>query len=166
MVKNILIAAAIMSGLAPMASAQLSIADKAFAIKTAKANNYELKAAQMAESKSNNEAFKAYAQAMMNDHTQAAQQLATAVSSADPSMQLPTGVSASDQAKLDTLEHSGSNFDRKYRQQMIASHAMLHNYFQDYLKNPKDNAGIKQVAQGMEQVAMNQWNQAKQLPRQ
>jgi putative membrane protein len=166
MFKGIVLFAALATSLAPMASAQLSSTDKAFVMKTARANNYEIQAAQLALSMSQNDAYKTYAQMMIDDHTKAGQDLAAAVTAADPSVQLPTGVSASDQTKLDTLKNAKSTFDLKYRQQMIAGHAMLHSFFQDYLQGANNNAGIKAVIQNIQPVVTKHWNEAKKLPRQ
>ena len=165
MFKGIVLFAALATGLAPMASAQLSSADKAFVMKTAQLNNYEIRSGQMAQEMSTNDAYKSYAQMIVTDHTKAGQELTAAVASADPSVQLPTDVTAKSQADLDTLKNAGSDFDMKYRQQMISSHAMLHSFFQSYLQRPNDNAGVKQVIESLQPVVTKHWNDAKKLPR-
>ena len=166
MLKNIAIVAALLTGLAPIASAQLSPADKTFVMKLAKSNNYELKAAQMAQDMSTNDAYKTYAQMIIADHTQAGQDLASAVSAADPSVQLPTDVSATDQAHLDTLKNAGKSFDVKYRMQMLSTHQAALALVKTYLTHPNDNAGIKTFAQGLPTVFKKHWDEAKKLPRQ
>ena len=95
--------------------------------------------------------YQQYAQMIINDHTQAAQQQ-LAVVQADPSFQLPTGVSPAQQTELDTLKNAKNYFDVKYRQQMIQSHAMMHNLFQDYLKGANNNAAIKAVITNLQPV--------------
>jgi putative membrane protein len=166
MLKNIAIVAALLTGMAPIASAQLSPADKTFVMKLAKSNNYELKAAQMAQDMSTNDAYKTYGQMIVTDHTQAGQDLASAVSAADPSMQLPTGVSATDQAHLDTLKNAGKSFDVKYRMQMISTHQAALALVKTYLQHPDDNAGIKTFAKNLPTVFEKHWGEAKKLPRQ
>jgi putative membrane protein len=166
MVRRTLMVAALIAGMVPMAFAQLSGTDKSFLNKTARANNYEIQAAKLAQSMSTNDEYKTYAQMMIDDHTQAAQQLEAAVSQADPSFQLPTDVSPADQTKLDTLKNAKNYFDVKYRQQMIQSHAMLHSFFQDYLQGANNNASIKAVISNLQPVVQKHWDAAKKLPNQ
>ncbi len=166
MMKNVAIVAVLLTGLAPIASAQLSPADKTFVMKLAKSNNYELKAAQMAQDMSTNDGYKTYAQMIITDHTQAGQDLASAVSAADPSLQLPTGVSATDQAHLDTLKNAGKSFDVKYRMQMISTHQAALALVKNYLQQPNDNPGIKKFAEGLPTVFEKHWGEAKKLQRQ
>ena len=113
MLRRTFVVATLIAGLIPAAFAQLSSTDKSFLNKTARANNYEIQAAKLAQSMSTNDAYKTYAQMMIDDHAQAAQQLGAAVSQADPSFQLPTDVSPADQTKLDTLKNSKNYFDQK-----------------------------------------------------
>ncbi|HEY5254047.1 MAG TPA: DUF4142 domain-containing protein [Acidobacteriaceae bacterium] len=166
MLRRTFMVAAVIAGLVPMALAQLSNTDKSFLNKAARGNNYEIQAAKLAQSMSTNDAYKTYAQMMIDDHTQAAQQLGAAVSQADPSFQLPTGVSPAQQTELDTLKNAKNYFDVKYRQQMIQSHAMMHNLFQDYLKGANNNAAIKAVITNLQPVVEKHWDAAKKLPKQ
>ncbi|MGB8479094.1 MAG: DUF4142 domain-containing protein [Acidobacteriaceae bacterium] len=166
MVRRTFMVAALIAGMIPMAFAQLSGTDKSFLNKTARANNYEIQAGKLAQSMSTNDAYKTYAQMMIDDHTQAAQQLEAAVSQADPSFQLPTDVSPADQTKLDTLKNAKNYFDVKYRQQMIQSHATLHSFFQDYLQGANNNASIKGVISNLQPVVQKHWDAAKKLPKQ
>jgi putative membrane protein len=166
MFKGIVLMAALATGLAPMATAQLSSTDKAFVMKLAKANNYELKAAEMAQDMSQNEAYKNYAQMITTDHTKAGQDLGTTVAAVDPSMQLPTSVSPTDQAHLDTLKNAGKSFDVKYRAQMIATHVAALQLVQNYAGQPNDNPQIKQLANSLPPVFQKHLAEAKKLPRQ
>jgi predicted outer membrane protein len=93
-------------------------------------------------------------------------QLGTAVSQADPSFKLPTDVSPAQQTQLDTLKNAKSDFDAKYRQQMIQSHAMLHSFFQDYLQGANNNASIKAIISNMQPIVQKHWDAAKKLPNQ
>ncbi len=166
MVRRTFMVAALIAGMIPAAFAQLSGTDKSFLNKTARANNYEIQAAKLAQSMSTNDTYKTYAQMMIDDHTQAAQQLEAAASQADPSFQLPTNVSHADQTKLDTLKNAKNYFDVKYRKQMIQSHATLHSFFQDYLQGANSNASIKGVISNLQPVVQKHWDAAKKLPKQ
>ena len=166
MARRTFMVATLIAAMIPMAFAQLSGTDKSFLNKTARANNYEIKAAKLAQSMSTNDAYKTYAQMMIDDHAQAAQQLEAAVSQSDPSFQLPAGVSPAGQTKLDTLKNAKNYFDVKYRQQMIQSHATLHSAFQDYLQGANNNAAIKAVVSNLQPVVQKHWDAAKKLPKQ
>jgi putative membrane protein len=166
MVRRTLMVAALIAGMIPMAFAQLSGTDKSFLDKTARANNYEIQAAKLVQSMSTNDAYKTYAQMMIDDHTQAAQQLEAAVSLADPTFQLPTDVSPADQKKLDSLKNARDDFDVKYRQQMIEGHAMMHKSFQNYLQGANNNASIKAAISNLQPVVQKHWDAARKLPKQ
>jgi putative membrane protein len=166
MLKSIALAVVLLTGLASIALAQLSSTDKAFVMKLAKSNNYEIKAAQMAQDMSTNSAYKNYAQMIATDHTKAGQDLTAAVSSADPSVQLPTDVSATDQSHLDALKNAGSDFDTKYRAQMIATHTAALKLVQNYLGQSNDNSQVKQFAEGLPKVFRKHLSYAKKLPKQ
>lgn len=164
--KGIALLAALATGLAPMALAQLSSTDKAFVNKLAKANNYELKAAQMVQDMSKNDSYKNYAQMITTDHTKAGQDLSSTISSVDPSLQLPTDVSATDQAHLDTLKNAGNSFDVKYRYQMISTHTEALKLAQNYVSHPNDNPQLKKFAEDLIPVFRKHLAEAKKLPKQ
>ena len=166
MFRRTVIVAALIAGLVPAAFAQLSSTDKTFVMKAAKANNYEIEAAKLAEKNSNNDAYKSYAEMIISDHTKAGDQLKSAVAQADPSMQLPTGVSAKGQEHLDALARAGNNFDITYRDQMIATHVAALKLFQNYVGQSGVNAQVKQVAQGLLPVFHKHLTDATKLPKQ
>jgi putative membrane protein len=166
MYRRAFLVAALIAGLVPAAFAQLSSTDKTFVMKAAKANNYEIEAAKLAEKNSNNDAYKTYADMIISDHTQAGDQLKSAVAQADPSVSLPTGVSAKGQEHLDALARAGNNFDTTYRDQMIATHVAALKLFQNYVAQPSNNAQIKEVAQGLLPVFHKHLADAKKLPKQ
>ena len=166
MVRRTLMVATLIAGMIPMAFAQLSGTDKSFLNKTARANNYEIQAAKLAQLMSTNDAYKTYAQMMIDDHTQAAQQLQAAVSQADPSFQLPNDISPADQTKLDSLKNAKNYFDVKYRQQMIQVHALMHNSFQNYLQGANNNVSVKAVISNLQPVVEKHRDAAKKLPKQ
>ena len=166
MFRRTLLVAALIAGLVPAAIAQLSSTDKTFVMKAAKSNNYEIEAAKLAEKNSNKDAYKAFADMIISDHTKAGDQLKPAVAQADPSLQLPTGVSAKGQQHLDALKAAGNNFDTAYRHQMISTHQAALKLVQNYVAQPGDNGGIKQVAQAFIPVFQKHLADAKMLPKQ
>lgn len=164
MLKRIFLVSALVGSLVPVAVAQLNARDKAFVMKAAKANNYEIKAAQMVSGMSSNDSYKTYAQMIITDHTKAGQDLNSAVSTADSSIQLPTDVSAVQQQHLDTLQHAGKAFDVKYRDQMISTHVAALKLFENYIAQPNDNPQVKQFAQSAIPVFRKHLRDAKKLP--
>lgn len=166
MIGRMFVVAALVGGLVPAALGQLNSTDKTFAMTLAKANNYELKAANMAQDMSSNQAYKTYAQMITEDHTKAGQQLTHLISSVDPSVQLPTDVSATDQGHLDTLKNAGSSFDVKYRDQMISTHVAAIKLVQNYVSQPNDNHQLKHFAETLIPVFRKHLRDAKKLPKQ
>lgn len=166
MLKRVFLVSTLVGCLVPVAVAQLNARDKAFVTKAAKANNYEIKAAQMVSTMSSQDSYKTYAQMVIDDHTKAGQDLTSAVSGADSSMQLPTGISAVQQQHLDTLKNAGKAFDVKYRDQMISTHVAAIKLFQNYVAQPNDNPQIKQFAQSAIPVFRKHLVEAKKLPSQ
>lgn len=166
MLKSIFLLVAFFAGLVPIALGQLSSTDKAFVMKAAKANTYELKAAQMAQDMSTNDTYKTYAQMITTDHTKAGQELASAVAAGDPSMQLPTGVSANSQSHLDLLKNAGKSFDAKYRDQMVSTHEAALKLLHNYVGQPNDNPQVKQVAEELIPVFKKHLEDARKLTKQ
>lgn len=160
-----LLVAALIGGLVPMAFAQLNNTDKTFAKKLAQGNNYELKAAHMAENMSQNQQFKDYAQMIVTDHTKAGDQLKSTVAATDPSLQLPTDVSAKQQGHLDALKNAGNSFDKKYRSQMISTHRATLKLVENYVHQANDNSQLKSDAQQLIPVFQKHLRDAKKLPK-
>ncbi len=144
--------------------APLSAADKAFVMKAAMGNNYELKAAAMAARMSTDPSVKAFAAMMTKDHTALGAQMKAAVAKNDASMQMPMGVDAKNQKRLDDLQKAGAKFNSEYRSQMIESHSEVHDLFADYIKDKDSNSDIKSVVAGAQPTVMGHWNGAKALP--
>lgn len=166
MIRKTFLVAALIAGLVPAAIAQLSNADKTFVTKLAKSNNYEIQAAKLAQQNSTNDAYKAYADMIISDHTKAGDDLKSTVAQVDPSMTVPTGVSAKQQQHLDALKAAGNNFDTTYRHQMIATHTTAIKLVQSYVAKPNANGQIKQAAQGLTPVFQKHLAEAKKLPKQ
>ena len=166
MFQKTFLVAALIAGLVPAAIAQLSNADKTFVMKAAQAGNYEIQAAKLAQQNSNNDAYKSYADMIISDHTKAGDELKSAVAQADPSMTMPTGVSAKQQQHLDALKNAGDKFDSTYRHQMMSTHMVALKLAQNYVAMPDANGQIKQVAQGFIPVSQKHLAEAKKLPKQ
>lgn len=166
MYKRIAIVAALVGAMVPAALGQMNSTDKTFAEHLAKSNNYEIKAAELAQTMSKNSAYKPYAQMIINDHTKAGEQLTHVVAGVDSSMQLPTGVSANGQQHLDALKNAGDNFDTTYRDQMISTHVAAIKLVQNYVSQPNDNAKLKHFAENLLPVLRKHLRRAKKLPKQ
>jgi predicted outer membrane protein len=79
---------------------------------------------------------------------------------------LPTDISATDQAHLDTLKNAGNSFDVKYRAQMISTHVAAIKLVQNYVAQPNDNSQVKQFAQGLLPIFRKHLRDARKLPNQ
>ncbi len=163
MMSRILLAAAFLMGLVPTASAQLTGHDKTFVLDAAQINNYEIRAALLADKYSNNPVYRTYAITIANDQTEESAQLQTTVADEDPSMRLPTGVSPSGQRMLTALKNS-RNVNATFRNQMIASKLATLRMYQSYIGEPDVNSEIKKMAQGLMTTFERQLEDARNLP--
>ena len=94
-----------------------TIPAKAFVDMVAQGNMYEIEAAKLAEQKSTDPQIKAFAQRMVEDHTQMGLELNGQASVAGSTYTLPLSLDAKHQAMLDQLNAaSGSEFDKLYVQ--------------------------------------------------
>lgn len=148
----------------PSGKSRFGSADRAFVMKTAMANNYELASARLAQRMTTAAEDQTYAQQIIDDHTKVGDQLKAAVAEAAPSVTLPTGTDAKGTARLAKLEKAGPRFAATYRQQMIASHQEIHDMFQSYIVRTSVNAGVKSVIAGAQPTVVMHWNAAKKLP--
>jgi putative membrane protein len=142
----------------------LSGPDSTFVTQTARMNNYELAAANLAQHSASSQQDKSFAQQMLTDHTKAAKQLQTAVAQTGTTMTLPTDLDPAGQARLDSLRSAGPNFDALYKSQMVAGHQELYSLFQNYSSKPDANASVKTVIVALMPVVQQHLNSAKQLP--
>jgi putative membrane protein len=99
----------------------LSASDQEFVTKAAQDGRAEVQLGQMAVDKASGDAVKKFGQRMVNDHTQAnnqLQQLAT-----QQGITLPTGIGDESQQVMNQLSPlSGAEFDRQYMNQMVQDH--------------------------------------------
>ena len=141
---RIAIAAAMLVALAAApGTAQLSVADKTFATLTAQANTYEVRAARLAATMAVDPTVRAYAQTMIDDHTNLASQLRATLHQADPQFTPPPGVGNNSETNLELLRTAGPKIDSMYKAQMISSHTELQALFQQYVDSDKPNPGLK-----------------------
>lgn len=142
----------------------LTETDKTFISKAGMGNQFEIEAAKLAQTQSTDPAVKAYALKMIADHTKLAASLTTAVKRADPSMTVPTDVSAAQQKMLDVLKAAGKNFDALYKKDMTTSHAETYTLFQTYTASKVANIDLKGVVKAALPTVKGHLDMAKGLP--
>ena len=123
---------------AAVSSTPLARADQKILTDFAQANMGEIEAARMAQSKSQNEQVKNYAQQMIDDHSKALEdvrQLAEA-----KGMPLPTELDRTQRAKANKLAAlSGDAFDRAYMAQAgVADHKKVHSMLRQNQTRARD----------------------------
>jgi putative membrane protein len=120
------------------ATTSLSKADQKILIDAALGNMAEIEIAKLAQTKSQNDQVKTFAQQMIDDHTKAMadiQQLASA-----KGVTLPTELDARHKAMVDKLSAmSGDAFDKAYmRQAGVADHKRMHSMLAAAQSKAKD----------------------------
>jgi putative membrane protein len=140
------------SGMAGMNSRPVTMTpammDSKFAMDAAYSNNAEIAAGQMALRKSQDSEVRQYAQMMIDHHTAANTDLATAAQG----MTLPAGLDPMHQALADGMEKlSGADFDMAYIKSQKAGHAMTRDMI-DMYEDKGDNRNLKGYAKRTEPV--------------
>jgi putative membrane protein len=143
---SLAVAAAGLLGLsAGHAMADLSAADKAFAMKAASGGLTEVQLGQLAQQKATSPQVKQFGSRMVTDHTQANQELMQIAEQAN--LQLPTQPDRQDNATIQKLRGtSGSAFDSAYTQNMVQDHQQDVAEFRKEAQNGSDPA-LKSFAQ-------------------
>lgn len=162
--KSALTVLALSLSTASAAGMMLGSTDKAFLPKATAGNEFELQAAQLAQSMGKSAAVKSYAEKMISDHTKLGADVMAAVKKADPSMMMTPKVNAAQQKMLDALKASGNKFDAMYKKDMTASHAQTYALFQKYARSGRANADLKKVVQGALPTVKMHLDMAKMLP--
>ncbi|HEX4234990.1 MAG TPA: DUF4142 domain-containing protein [Caldimonas sp.] len=130
--KEIAVAGALVSGLAPAIAA-----DEDFVQKAAAGGVAEVAAGQMAGQKGASESVKSFGARMVEDHGKANDELKSIATS--KKMGMPAAPDASQQKAAAALEaKSGADFDRAFKQQMIADHKSAIALFQKEAKSGSD----------------------------
>ncbi len=84
---------------------------------------YEIEAARIAETRSNNADVKALASMIEEDHTAAGEKLRAAASTAAPDVTMPTMLDQRRQGMIDNLNAAApDDFDKVYLDQQVAAH--------------------------------------------
>lgn len=109
-------------------------------------------------------AVKAYAQMMLNDHSNLATQVRVAAARADSQYVLPKGVGADGQLRLDALRSSGHKFDSLYKAQMITGHSAAQSLFQNYVGSGTPNLEVRAVISGALPTIAKHLAEARALP--
>ena len=132
-------------GVATVASAATPTA-KDFVKKVSYANQFEIQSSQLALDKSKNDDIDKFAQRMVDDHTEAAGNLDTALESSKLKVQPEDDVDVKHKLLLGKLDvESGATFDRDYIGMQLKAHKEAVALFADYAANGKDPA-LKQFA--------------------
>jgi putative membrane protein len=149
------------AGATGSSSGKLSAADEKIVKDMAQANINEIEAAKLAQSKSQNDQVKSFAQQMIDDHTKGltdVQQLAQ-----QKGVTLPTEPDAKHKAMAAKLEKmSGAAFDKAYMSQAgVSDHKMVHSKLVSAEKKAKD-ADVKALAEKMEPIVAQHLKSAEQ----
>jgi predicted outer membrane protein len=145
------------------AGGSLSKSDQKILMDMARANMAEIEAGKVAQSKSQNDQVKSFAQQMIDDHTKAlgdVQQVAQA-----KGVTLPTEPDASHKALVSKLEKlSGDSFDKTYMSNAgLADHKKVLSMLRKDEKRAKD-PDVKALAEKMTPVVEQHLKAAQQLP--
>jgi len=129
------------------AAAAMQDPTKMFIMESYNSNVFEIQSSQMASQKVQDDKVKQHARMMIEDHTQANQQLKQVAQSMQ--VQLPTQLDAVHQAKLQKMQQiPASELGRKYMNSQVASHWMSVLEFRYQAKNAQ-NPQVKQFASQM-----------------
>jgi putative membrane protein len=115
----------------------LSSQDRNFVMQAGQMGMLEVELGRLAVQRGSSAGVKQYGQEMVNEHTQANQELMQLVM--QKQVELPTEMSTQNTAMMDRLSGlSGTSFDRAYKQAMIESHNQAIALFQAQSQQGKD----------------------------
>jgi putative membrane protein len=140
--RNILIAAAFfamssMGALMSQTGSNMSKVDQDFAEKAYQINLKEIDLAKIAQQRASSDAVKEYAQHLMNDHTDANNQLEQIAR--NKNISLPSEVDQEGKAAADHFSNlSGTSFDRQFIQKQIEGHKHAIALFESEARNGHD----------------------------
>jgi putative membrane protein len=141
----------------------MSKADQKILMNMAQANINEVEAGKLAQSKSQNDQVKSFAQQMIDDHSKALTEVQTVAQ--QKSVTLPTEPDAKHKAMAAKLEKmSGDAFDKAYMSQAgVADHKKVHSMLVADSKRAKD-PDVKALAGKMTPVVEQHLKSAQQMP--
>ncbi len=121
--------------------------DKEFANLAAHANRGEIEIGNVAQQKASNDGVKQFAKRMVEDHTNASQEMKNWAS--QNNFTLPSGLTADDSSTKSSLSSSsGSQFDQKYIQSQLKDHKQVISAFEKEVQDGQDPQ-LKQMAARM-----------------
>ncbi|MFL6674749.1 MAG: DUF4142 domain-containing protein [Massilia sp.] len=151
------------AGAAAAAGGSMSKGDQKMLMDMAQANINEVEAGKLAQSKSQNDQVKSFAQQMIDDHSKALTEVQTLAQ--QKSVTLPTGPDAKHKAMAAKLEKmSGDAFDKAYMAQAgLADHKKVYSMLVSDQKRAKD-PDLKALAGKMAPVVEQHLKSAQQMP--
>jgi predicted outer membrane protein len=149
------------AGATGSSSGKLSSGDEKILKAIAQANIDEIEAAKLAQSKSQNEQVKTFAQQMIDDHTKALNE--TQQVAQQKGVTLPTEPDAKHKAMATKLQAmSGAEFDKAYMSQAgVSDHKAVHSKLVSAAKKAKDS-DVKALAQKLEPIVAQHLKSAEQ----
>jgi putative membrane protein len=147
------------------AAPKLNKSDQKIVTDMAQANMAEIEAAKLAQSKSQNEQVKSFAQQMIDDHTKALGEVQTLAQA--KGVTLPTELDKANKAKADKLGAMGADaFDHAYMSQAgVADHKKVHGMLSQAQAKAKD-PDVKALAGRMLPTVDQHLKSAQQLHKQ
>jgi putative membrane protein len=134
------------------ARAQATDQDKQFLTNASQGNYDEIQLGKLAEQKATNPDVKAFGRRMVTDHTKLGAKMQPFAT--EWSLSAPTGLSADAQKEYDDLNgRSGSDFDKKYIDDMVSDHTKVLDDFTKEVDDTHDTKFKAAVEQGKSVVA-------------
>lgn len=134
------------------AKAQASDQDKQFLTDASQGNYDEIQLAKLAEQKATNPDVKTFAHRMVTDHTRLGKKMQPFAT--EWGLSAPTGLSSDAQKAYDDLNgRSGSDFDKKYIDDMVSDHTKVLDAFTKEVNDTHDAKFKTAVEQGKSVVA-------------
>jgi len=126
----------------PTATARPAVSADQFVNQAANSGMFEVQSSQAAETKSQDQKIRDFAQRMVQDHTKANEQLKSAAGNHT----VPTSLDQEHSSMLQQLQQaSGADFNRKYVQMQYDGHEKAVQLFDSYSRSGDDNS-LKQFA--------------------
>jgi putative membrane protein len=129
----------------PVDTAKMMSADSTFLSFAYQAGKFEIQAAKLAKTKSQNAQVKEFADMMITDHTAMGKDVESMA--AQKNVTLPGDIGADLQKEYDKLKGlSGSQFDKEYADANVKGHEEVISKFEKASKNSDDSPEVQQLA--------------------
>jgi len=133
--------------------------------KSAMSDLFEIEASKLALQRTENPDVKAFAQRMVDDHTQSTQKLQGLLQSASIGATPPTALDRAHQRMLEQLQNaSAKQFDRLYMQMQVKGHQAALKVQQGYSRHG-DSDQLKSFASDARSMVQDHLNEARQILR-